>query len=99
MVVQEHGDKAALDNPGGAELMAKLGGKDAGLPFFAFLDPAGNMIVNSMRLVPGKKPSNIGYPSAPEEIDWFMAMLAQAVPGMPAAESTTLEQWLRQHAK
>ena len=99
VVVEEHGDKAVLDNPGGAEWMAKVGGKDAGLPYFAFLDGSGAVLVNSMRPQPGRKPANIGYPSEPVEIEWFMTMLAKAAPQMEASEATTLEQWLRLHAK
>jgi hypothetical protein len=98
VVVQEHGEKASLDNPGGEELMAKVGGKDQGLPFFAFLDANGEMIVNTMR--PDRhKPggNNIGYPGEPEEIDWFLTMLRKAVPDMPSTESETIEQWLRKH--
>ncbi len=99
VVVEEHGDKESLDNPGGAEWMAKLGNKDGGLPFFAFLDGRGEAIVNSMRPGDAKsKAANIGYPSAPEEIDWFMTMLGKAAPKMPAAESVTIEQWLRKHS-
>jgi hypothetical protein len=98
VAVQEHGDKAALDNPGGEELMARLGGKDAGLPFFAFLDAEGNPVVSSIRPNAAKASSaNIGYPGQPEEIDWFLAMLAKAVPAMTPAESSAIEQWLRKH--
>jgi hypothetical protein len=95
VVVHEFGEKASLDNPGGQELEARLGGKDAGLPFFAFLDGGGGMIVNSIR--PAAGVANIGYPGEPEEIDWFMVMLGKAAPGMPPAESAVIEQWLRKH--
>jgi len=57
VVWQEHGEKASLNNPGGAELAEKLGGKTAGLPFFAFLDEHGEMIVNSNRPDEGKPPA------------------------------------------
>jgi hypothetical protein len=100
VVVKEDGEKASLNNPDGEELLAKVGGRNSGLPFFAFLDAGGEMIVNSTRPAAGKSgPSNIGYPSAPEEIDWFLVMLKKAVPNMTPAESGTIEQWLRQHSK
>ncbi len=98
MVVQEHGEKASLNNPGGEELLAQVGGKDSGLPFFAFLDGGGGTIVNSMRPDAGKhSAANIGYPGEPHEIDWFMMMLGKAAPEIPSAESGAIEQWLRQH--
>ena len=98
VVVEEHGQKAGLDNPGGEELLSVLGGKEAGLPFFAFLDGHGGLIVNSMRPVEGQsRGTNIGFPAQPEEIDWFLAMLAKAVPEMPAAQSGLIGDWLRKH--
>lgn len=99
VVVQEHGDKASLTNPGGEELLAQVGGKDSGLPFFAFLDEGGGTIVNSMRPDAGKhSAANIGYPGEPQEIDWFMTMLGKAAPGIAPAESGAIEQWLRKHS-
>jgi thiol-disulfide isomerase/thioredoxin len=99
VVVLEHGDKEYLDNPGGAEWMAKLGGKGSSIPFFAFLDSRGEAIVNSIRPGDGKSGAeNIGYPNEPHEIDWFMTMLGKAAPQMPAAEAATIEQWLRKHS-
>lgn len=100
VVVQEHGPKAGLDNPGGEEMRAQLGGKDAGLPFFAFLDVDEEMLANSLRPDAGRpSAANIGYPAKPEEIEWFLAMLAKAAPEMPAAESARVGQWLRDHDK
>jgi hypothetical protein len=93
--VQESKDKQELNTPGGEELMKQLGGP-AGLPFFAFLDSHGSMIVNSIRQEDnGKKAENIGHPYQPEEVDWFLTMLHRAVPGMTGSESTDLEHWLR----
>ena len=40
--VQERGDKITLlENPGGIEIMNKLGGEKSGLPFYLFLDESG----------------------------------------------------------
>lgn len=61
-----------LENPGGKELMAKLGGEKSGLPFYAFLDDKGNMIANSNVM---DKESNIGYPGSEEEIAAFVKLL------------------------
>src|SRR3989441_4526334 len=47
LTVQESRDKKALENPGGVLVMAQLGGANAGLPFYAFLDAAGKKLANS----------------------------------------------------
>jgi thiol-disulfide isomerase/thioredoxin len=95
LTVLEHGDKASLDSPGGDAVMRRLGGGAAGLPFFAFVDASGQVLANSNRPVAGKAASNIGFPSAPEEVDWFMTMLHRAAPLLSAAEARTIETKLR----
>lgn len=94
--VLEHEEKVSLNTPGGDEVMAAVGGKGQGLPFLAIVDSAAKPIVNSIRQ-PGNK--NIGYPSEPEEIAWFMTMLKRSVPDLEAAEATTVERWLRKQAR
>ena len=79
-VEEKAGTHPELESPGGQALAVKLGGADAksryiGLPFIVFLDAAGKPIVNSNRPVQGQHGGvGIGYPSEPEEIDWFMVM-------------------------
>ena len=71
--VLENEDKAAeLENPGGKNIMVKLGGENSGLPFYAFLDGNGNKLTNS-NVMP--KDMNIGYPGSPEELDAFKSLL------------------------
>ena len=96
VTVEENGDKKSLNTPGGYELQKKLGGLN-GIPFFAFLDRQGAMIVNSERPkdADGKHGGNIGHPVAPWEIDYFMTMLARAAPRMTAEERGTIEKKLR----
>ena len=61
--VQERGDKAVLNTPGGEALEAQFGSTGAGLPFFAFLGERGELIANSNRPVPGKSNGeNVGHP-------------------------------------
>jgi len=102
-VEEEVGKHPELNSPGGEELLGKLGGVDdkgkiGGVPFLVFLDAGGNPIVNSNRPVKGNAIGmNVGYPSAPEEIDWFMSMLHKAVPAMTVDEAGTIEKWLRKH--
>jgi len=94
--VQERGDKVSLNTPGGVELAAQLGAKGPGLPFFAFLDEHGELIANSRRPVPGNpEGSNIGHPTAPEEVDYFMVMLRKAVPTLSPADTQLIEDYLR----
>ncbi|MGB2887276.1 MAG: thioredoxin family protein [Candidatus Acidiferrales bacterium] len=100
-VAENAGKHPELESPGGEELDARFGGADekggvTGVPFLVFLDAKGELIVNSNRPVQGHpEGDNIGYPAAPYEIDWFMAMLKKAVPEMTPDESRTIEKWLR----
>ena len=100
VTIKETGDKQALNTPGGDQLMTRLGGP-AGLPFFAFLDNRGAVIVNSLRPreIGGAKSGNIGHPFEPHEIDWFLTMLDRGAPRMLADERSTLEKLLRTQAK
>jgi ketosteroid isomerase-like protein len=97
VTVKENEDKKALNTPGGDELQKNRGGSDGGVPFFAFVDRQGGLIVNSMRPKDpdGKHGGNIGHPVEPHEIDYFMAMLAKAAPRMTAEERGTIEKKLR----
>ena len=98
LTILERDDKKALNTRGGDELMKRLGGP-AGLPFFAFLDGHGGLIVNSLRPAANGKYENIGHPDQPYEIDWFMTMLDRGAPRMLAEERATLEKWLRTQKK
>ena len=74
--VLERGDKVrTLENPGGDEIMNTMGGKDTGLPFYAFIDGAGKKIADSKVVGPSKE--NIGYPGSEEEITQFENLLKQ----------------------
>ncbi len=93
--VQERGDKAVLNTPGGEALEAQFGSTGAGLPFFAFLGERGELIANSNRPVPGKSNGeNVGHPMAPEEVDYFMRMLRKAVPALSPADAQAIENYL-----
>ena len=97
--VQESKEKKALETPGGDELMKALGGP-SGLPYLAFLDEKGKLIVNSMRPGEGGKPAeNIGHPDKPEEVDWFMVMVGKAAPHITHEEAATIENALRHQKK
>jgi thiol-disulfide isomerase/thioredoxin len=89
LVVQENDKNKAMENPGAEALLRQLGGP-SGLPYFAFLDAKGVLIVNSKL-----NGQNIGYPAQPQEIDWFVQMMKKAAPKMPEADLKTIETALR----
>lgn len=92
LTVLESPDKKADENPGGGDLMKRLGGDKAGLPFMAILDPAGKMVINSIA-----KEGNTGYPAAPGEIAHFLTMLEKGTK-IPAADRTKIGAWLEANA-
>src|SRR5438067_8840040 len=89
LVVQENEKNKALENPGADTLMKGLGGP-AGLPYSAFLDARGSLIVNSKR-----EGENIGYPAQPTEIDWFVEMMRKAAPKISDDDLKTIETALK----
>ena len=95
--VQERGEKKALGNAGGADLMNDLKGAGQGLPFFAFVDAKGKMIANALQMKREGREGlgNIGHPFTPEEVTNFMKILKKAAPKMSKAEAKVLEHWLR----
>lgn len=101
IVVLENGEKEALENAGGEELMKKQGGEGQGIPYFYFMDPkTGKTLANSlMPAAEGKKPANVGCPYQPEEIAFFMKLLEKAAPKMTAAERTTIEEGFKALSK
>lgn len=92
LVVQESEKNKALENAGSAAVLKRFGGP-AGLPFSAFLDREGKLIVNSNRN--GDEGQNIGHPIQPEEVDWFVAMMKKAAPKISEADLRVIETALR----
>jgi thiol-disulfide isomerase/thioredoxin len=89
LVVQENDKYKALENPGADALLKNFGGPD-GLPYSAFLDAKGALIVNSKL-----NGQNIGYPGEPSDIDWFIQMMKKAAPNMSQGDLKTIETALR----
>jgi thioredoxin-related protein len=82
--VLERGEKAqTVENPGGQDIMKKLGGEKSGLPFYAVLDSAGEKLADS-NVMPGKM--NIGFPGTGEEIAAFEKILKDTAPRMTAEQ-------------
>lgn len=98
--VDERPDKAQLVNPGAEALLARFGGAKGGVPVLIILSPEGTVTTDSFRPVAGKpRGENIGYPTEPEEVDWFMAMLRKSAPALTPQEARTVEARLRNKAK
>ena len=98
LVTQENEKNKALENAGSDLLLKKIGGPE-GLPFSAFLDAKGALIVNSKRPSATDGGSNIGYPYEAQEIDWFVTMMKKAAPKMAAADLKVIETALRAQKK
>jgi thiol-disulfide isomerase/thioredoxin len=94
LVVQENEKNKALENRGADAVLKRLGGP-AGLPYLAFLDKDGKLVVNSMRPSSSGAGENIGYPAQPQEVDWFVSMMKKAAPGMAEEDLKVLEASLR----
>ena len=90
--IQEHGEKKVLENAGGDAYAEKFGGLNGGLPYIALLNAEGELLVNSR---PTAEAQNIGFPSAPAEVEWFLKMLKKAAPAMTDADLKTFEAPLR----
>lgn len=98
LVVMEHADHKDLENPGADAVLTKLGGPD-GIPYFAFLDAQGALIVNSrFPAALGGDGGNIGYPGQSPEIGWFVKMMKQAAPKMSDSDLQTIKNAL-EHPK
>jgi hypothetical protein len=95
-VTQENADKKSLENAGADKLMASWGGARSGLPFMVFLDPKGKKLADSNAM--GPKKTNIGYPTAPEEIVAFLDLLKKTAPRMNEKERKQISDYLTQNA-
>jgi thioredoxin-related protein len=71
LTVLENNDKKALENAGAAELLAKQGGANGGIPYWVIMDKNGKVLVNS-QYKPGQ---NTGCPASREEVAYFISVL------------------------
>jgi thiol-disulfide isomerase/thioredoxin len=94
LVLMENEKNKALENPGAGEWFMRLGGPDA-LPFHAFTDARGALIVNSRRPTGAGAGNNIGYPDQPDEVEWFLQMIQKAAPKISQNELAALETALK----
>jgi hypothetical protein len=93
--VQESEEKrAALENPGGVEVMKELGGEKSGIPFYAFVDEKGKKLADSNAMPKGL---NIGCPDTPEEIEAFMGLIQKTAPRWSKPNREKLKAYLLTH--
>lgn len=85
-----------LENPGGKEIMAKLGGEKSGLPFYAFLDATGKKLADS-NVMPTQNP-NIGYPGSAEEIEAFGKLLKASAKNLNDEKFAMIIDYLKKNA-
>ena len=91
LTVQERDDKKALENPGGAELMAGWGGAESGLPFYVFLNGAGKKLADSNAMPDG---TNVGFPGNANELQVFIRLIDTTAPRLAKADRAKLVSYL-----
>lgn len=74
---------------GGKDLQAKFKAESKGIPWFAFLDRDGKVVVDS-----DGAQGNVGYPAAPHEIAHFVGMLKTAARRMTPEQIAAIEKEL-----
>ncbi len=94
-VLEEKDKKEELENPDGDKILNNMGGKDAGLPFYVFLNSKGKRIVNS-NVMP--KNQNIGYPSSQAEVRAFTNMLKKGSAGITNKQLIAVRDYLEKNA-
>ena len=93
-------DTLRQDTPGADQLLDSLHDTDTSLPLIVMLSSSGQLIVDSVRPVYGRRNihANIGFPESPIGIDWFLEMLRRAAPSLTSNESKTIQSWLVEHS-
>ena len=91
------------DNLGSEFFLMKYGGAspsgDAEIPFIAILDAKAKLLVNSHKTGKGKSTGGgTGFPTEPEDIQWFLGMLQKGAPAMTEDERHRIQETLQKGA-
>jgi thioredoxin-related protein len=88
-----------LKSTEGAELYKRYG--TTGFPFWTILDSTGTVLSNSVASIPGvvNQSTNVGYPSKPWQIDYYLSVLKQVAPAMAKEEINILAMKLKANNK
>ena len=89
--IWEH-DKNGWENPGGTGIYKKYGGPNS-VPFFAVLDTSGGKLGDSIH-----RGENMGMPTQPDDVEFFLKMLKTTAPSLTDAETATLKASLHRTA-
>ncbi len=81
-----------MENPGAEKLLVDLGGENAGLPFYVFLDKTGTKIADSRAMSNG---DNIGYPGNPQEILALEGLFKRTAPQMTKVQIVEIEDYFK----
>lgn len=84
--------KNKWENPGGVDLYKQYGGPNS-VPFFVVTDDAGKKLGDAMH-----NRENMGMPSQPDDVQFFLNTLQTAAPSLTGAELATLKAGLQRHA-
>lgn len=85
--VWEKGDKKKKwENPGGVDLYKKYGSQKDGVPYVVVLDKAGKVLGSSIHNC-----DNMGMPSEPNDVAFFLKTLKSAAPSLTAADLAALK--------
>ena len=91
-VLEQKDKKEELENPGGEKIMNEFGGKNSGLPFYAFLNERGKRIADSNAM---PKNQNIGYPASESEITAFTDLLKKSSHKLTNKQITVVKDYLK----
>ncbi|WP_221887867.1 thioredoxin family protein [Chitinophaga polysaccharea] len=84
ITVMENGANKGLENPGGADLLAKYHGDQEGIPFWLVLNTNSDLLADSRMKSPTGKLQNVGCPAQKEELDYFVGILEKTSKMKPA---------------
>ena len=91
------------DNAGSEFFLMKYGGISPGgdveIPFIAILDAKTKLLVNSHKAGKSKSTGGgTGFPTEPEDIQWFLGMLQKGAPAMTEDERHKIQETLQKGA-
>jgi thioredoxin-related protein len=91
--VEEQDGKKDLETPGWPAVSKQLSADNQGLPFFVILNKKGKILADSRN-----GGANIGYPSAPAEVTYFMSLLGKTAKHLTPSQASKIETYLRAKA-
>jgi thioredoxin-related protein len=101
-VFEQAGEHPGNNTPESEKWIIKFGGVtrsgEVSLPFLVVLNSEGKPVSDSRLNAKGQQPKNVGLPETPEEIAWFLKMLATGAPSITPDETAWIEDVLKRAA-